>query len=378
MAGNIPVTIPSGPLPVDQDTTDKAELIVARVAQVFEYGTTGISPVTPATLTPDGTDPLIDHLTGRPKLKPLVIDTPQQQLYYRQLATALVTVLGAGSGGIGPVGPQGPPGSQGTQGLPGLVWCGTWAADVTYHKDDAVEFNGSSYVATSTSTGAPPANTGSTVPNTGWDLLVEKGVDGSGGTTTIPFTCTITGGGEFETGQHVSSPSFSFTYSRTPETALLTDSRGNPAINVVGLPSAVSPHLFESDVPDSEVIFTLSATLGAESAVATTKMAWRQLVYWGTGPENASGDAFIRALANNQLAASRARTFTVDASIPTHAIYYAYRAAYGPAVFTVGGIEGGFVGPYLVAVTNQFGITEDYYLYESTHPGLGPTTVMVS
>lgn len=100
MSGQIPVPITPGPLTISQAESDAAELFVARIAQIFANGTTGVVPATPATLTPDGTDPLYDPLTGRPKLKSLVISTPEQQLYYRQLALAFTALIS--SGGITP------------------------------------------------------------------------------------------------------------------------------------------------------------------------------------------------------------------------------------------------------------------------------------
>jgi hypothetical protein len=75
----------------------------------------------------------------------------------------------------GPMGVPGNAGQDGADGRPGLVWRGPWSAATEYHADDAVEYGGSSYVAT-TDIGSgrkPPAN--------GWDMLAKKGEQGERG-----------------------------------------------------------------------------------------------------------------------------------------------------------------------------------------------------
>jgi len=91
----IPVPIPSGALPITDPDTARAEALVAVIAQIFKSGTSGGTPAigTPATILSDGLNPIIDPLTGLPKISPLVIDTPQAQLFYRQLGLALATAL---------------------------------------------------------------------------------------------------------------------------------------------------------------------------------------------------------------------------------------------------------------------------------------------
>ena len=73
----------------------------------------------------------------------------------------------------GSKGDKGDKGDAGADGADGdMVWRGPWSAG-TYNENDVVERNGSSYVCTQN------GNT-NTPPGTGWDLLVEKGTDGSG------------------------------------------------------------------------------------------------------------------------------------------------------------------------------------------------------
>ena len=88
------------------------------------------------------------------------------------------------AGAVGPSGPQGPAGQKGTTGDTGpagptgprgLNWRGTWSSGVTYAKDDAVYYNGSSYVATAiVGAGLVPGVSGL------WDLVAQKGASGAG------------------------------------------------------------------------------------------------------------------------------------------------------------------------------------------------------
>jgi hypothetical protein len=88
------------------------------------------------------------------------------------------------AGPTGPSGPQGPAGPkgntgdtgpQGATGARGLTWKGSWGSGTTYSKDDAVQYNGSSYVA---SGAAAPGLVPGTAPV--WELLAQKGAGGGG------------------------------------------------------------------------------------------------------------------------------------------------------------------------------------------------------
>lgn len=63
-------------------------------------------------------------------------------------------------------GPPGPPGD--------IVWLGPWQSGILYLEDDAVEHNGSSYIATA-------ANINSAPPNSNWNLLAAQGNTGATG-----------------------------------------------------------------------------------------------------------------------------------------------------------------------------------------------------
>ena len=103
-------------------------------------------------------------------------------------------------GPVGPQGAQGAPGPQGAAGSPGLpgvpgqpgargpqgvagpagiTWRGAWSASTVYNPNDAVSYNGSSWIAR--------AQISITAPGGGspyWDLLAAQGAPGTPGTPT--------------------------------------------------------------------------------------------------------------------------------------------------------------------------------------------------
>lgn len=85
----------------------------------------------------------------------------------------------------GDTGPTGATGATGPQGPAGLNWLGAYSGSTSYVVDDAVSFSGSSYICIAPSTGNDPTNA------TYWELLAQKGNDGSGsGDVTGPASAT--------------------------------------------------------------------------------------------------------------------------------------------------------------------------------------------
>ncbi|MBS2021205.1 MAG: collagen-like protein, partial [Deltaproteobacteria bacterium] len=76
------------------------------------------------------------------------------------------------TGLTGATGATGQTGAQGIQGVRGVNWTGPYTVAVSYLKDDAVSFNGSSYVATA------GVSAGLTPPNGAWVLIAQAGAQG--------------------------------------------------------------------------------------------------------------------------------------------------------------------------------------------------------
>jgi hypothetical protein len=93
--------------------------------------------------------------------------------------------LGIPTGATGATGATGSTGATGATGPEGLRWLGAYAGGTAYIVDDAVSYNGSSYICKLASTGNLPTNT------TYWDVLAAQGAAGSGsGDVTGPASST--------------------------------------------------------------------------------------------------------------------------------------------------------------------------------------------
>lgn len=123
-----------------------------------------------------------------------------------------------------------------------------------------------------------------------------------------------------------------------------------------------------------QVTYTLATSIGSK----TEAFHFYPNLYWGVSSTAGSPtSAFVIGLASKQLSGSKAKTFTVNAGSGQY-IYFCSPVRYGQCSFKSGGFEGGFEAAQTVSVTNASGHTENYYVYRSTNPGLGSTTITVS
>jgi hypothetical protein len=128
----------------------------------------------------------------------------------------------------------------------------------------------------------------------------------------------------------------------------------------------------------ASITFTLNATDGEDSDTATQSVVFYNRRFWGVSEtESSFSEADIEGLDDDELSNSKAKTFTVTPGAAEY-IVYAYPKRLGTVTFTVGGFEGGFEASETVSVTNTSGFTEDYYMYRSTNPNLGSTTVVAT
>lgn len=195
-----------------------------------------------------------------------------------------------------------------------------------------------------------------------------------------PFVVTLSGGTNLEVNQTITNPTFSASYSGgTPVSATLTNNFDSYTLaGVSPFTSFVTSHSWQRTSFGQSVTFTLTANNGTVNKTGTTTYTWLQKAYYGVGSAGQSSSGFITGLASQPITGGRAISFTVNPS--NQKIYYAHRTAYGlasPTDFIVGGFAGGFTNTATVSITNAFGFTENYYLYESDNLLSGSTTVTV-
>ena len=125
-----------------------------------------------------------------------------------------------------------------------------------------------------------------------------------------------------------------------------------------------------------DTTFKLSVSDGKTSAEDSLDIKFVNRVYWGVAAEPESYDSTFVQTLDSELLETKEKTFTVNA-LDNEYIYFAIPVSYGDAVISVGGFTNGFESPQQITVTNEYNST-DYYLYRSTNPRLGNTTVVVS
>lgn len=195
------------------------------------------------------------------------------------------------------------------------------------------------------------------------------------------FIVSVTGGTNLEVNQTVINPTFTASYSGgTPVSATLSNNFDGYTVSPVSpFLSFPTTHSYQKTVYGQSITFTVTANNGFFNKTGTSTFNWLQKVFYGVGAAGQSSESFIESLAGNPITSTRSRTFTVS---PTgQKIYYAHRTAYGllaPTDFVVGGFAGGFNNTATVSITNAFGFTENYYVYESDNLLTGSTTVTVS
>lgn len=113
------------------------------------------------------------------------------------------------------------------------------------------------------------------------------------------------------------------------------------------------------------------------TATATATLSFRHRVYWGIGTTETGFDsAFVRALANSELATSKATSFTLTPN--SEYVYYAVPqdlCSTEPIFKLDDGFDGGFEEKDVITVTNSYGKAITYYVYRSTELLVGSTKV---
>jgi len=195
-----------------------------------------------------------------------------------------------------------------------------------------------------------------------------------------PFYVEMNGPPMQEVNQWLSYPTFYGTYNFEPPTSItLTDTEGHSQIiPIVDRALFYSDYEFQKTAFDGYVTFTLTAEHHQIEKSFDYTVYWGQKLFWGVGPAGYTTASDITTNLDGYVTNSIAYNFTATAGA-SEKIYFACRTAYGAATFYVGGFEGGFtLVSDTISITNDYGFTENYALYESDNLGLGTTTVTVS
>lgn len=129
---------------------------------------------------------------------------------------------------------------------------------------------------------------------------------------------------------------------------------------------------------DTVITLTGDDNTGDTNGVKTSQLTLQFLnkIYWGKAAIGTLNSAFILALSNNELKASRQKSFNITTGSNEY-IWFASPVAYGGPNFKANGFDGGFTLAGTISFTNASGYTESYYVYRSVNENLGVTSVDV-
>lgn len=179
-------------------------------------------------------------------------------------------------------------------------------------------------------------------------------------------------------GTSVSSLTFTWSLSKIPVSGTIS------GVNLTPVAITTSPTVGTLSTPlnpgvvGTTYAYQLAVTDNVLSPVANTNITFLNNVYFGDSTiPGVLNSAFVTSL-SSAMQASRSRSFITNAVGLTTYAWYAHRTALGTATFSVGGFPGGFNAAVVVSVTNSAGFTENYNVYRSTNPAIGPVTIDVS
>ncbi len=118
--------------------------------------------------------------------------------------------------------------------------------------------------------------------------------------------------------------------------------------------------------------YTLTYSDGQTNKNTSTLVRFRDLRFWGTTSSSANLSEAQLEAQSSELSTSRSKSITFAAN--GDRIFYAYPTSFGLATvkdsnnltfqsWMNGGVE--VTSPYVVSITNSYGYTQDYYVYQS-------------
>jgi len=184
-----------------------------------------------------------------------------------------------------------------------------------------------------------------------------------------------------EVGRTVDLPHFTASYTGGPAvSATCSDGGLNAPISLSGLTLDAwdSPYSYTYNTYPHTVTFSLDAVKGTKHAYASRSCLWGANVYMGVADPGLTGETFVKSLSTQWLTNTPLRSFTTTAAAGKK-IYYCYPSSDGQVSFWAGGFQGGFIRhPEVANLTNGYGVSMDYYIWESTTTGLGTVTITVA
>ena len=141
---------------------------------------------------------------------------------------------------------------------------------------------------------------------------------------------------------------------------------GYGGFSTTGNTTLLSDNVNVDILPTSNASYSISAIDSyPNTANGSASLTFTQKVYYGTSAiVNFTTSADIMSLSSSLLSTIRTRSFTI-ANGNGEYIYYCYPTSYGTASFTIGGFGVGMIVT-TISYTNNYGVTENYYVCKNS------------
>jgi len=182
-----------------------------------------------------------------------------------------------------------------------------------------------------------------------------------------------------EVGEHLINPNFTFTCNDIIGSLEIMDNYNNIPLPIDPPDSPYSYIIDYTSVTIGAILFTLTAHDSSGSPASdTASVSWLIKRYYGKSIKYTSGplDTFITNLDQSDLSSNKESTFSTNPGNGEN-IYFAIPVSFGIPVFLFGSLVGGFHLLNTINITNNYGITISYNIYESDNSNLGLITVVV-
>lgn len=194
----------------------------------------------------------------------------------------------------------------------------------------------------------------------------------------------------YEVGQTIAtgSQSFSWSFNNLPNVSANTTTivqNISPVTTLYGPASNTSPSaltltaVYSAGTSTTTTLYTISAINTSDNSFSTTiSRSWKPKIYYGTNSASVLVEADIKALISNPLSNTFAGTYSFGAN---NYKYFCYPSSFGTAtVFTDTGTNFPVAmdAPYLVSVTNTYGVTLSYRVHRTYNIMGGSINIQIS
>lgn len=189
---------------------------------------------------------------------------------------------------------------------------------------------------------------------------------------TFNISMNFSGRSLFEVGETISGVVLTPFYGITPDTVVVTDDKGNPPVRAVSsaVSSIVIPYSYRlTGIGSVTFILRASRGVGAKGFASLTLHVAKRFM-WGFLPTGQTAISLGAGLQEKFLQTDRLRSFDIVAGAGNK-FWTFYPSSFGSAVFQIDDLRGGVFSPQQLSYTNPFGVTEDFFAYESVNANLG-------